>query len=282
MQSLASKWTQNQRAELSGLFTFFGLAFGLPWVGWFALRLIPTLSSKGETLALFWLPAACSVAGFVAAAVEQGSAGLWRFSHRVFGCRVRPSTWALAILLPLVAGAMTFASHLTDLWHVGPIASAGLVSAATFANFWTGPLAEEFGWRGYLFSRLERRMSPLLAGLVIGPIWALWHFPLFYDSAFTHVASAVKFIGTTTAWSVVLAYLVDRARGSVLPSVLGHWTINTQSMLFASLLPALPHDRLPGGWPFCFAAISIAVLIAVVWQYESRRSRPALQRAASL
>lgn len=263
-----------QDGELLGLFTFFCLAFGIPWAGWVAFRLTPDPGPRFETLAMFWLPASCSLAGFVAATVEGGKKRLYEFSRRVFGYRISPLIWALAIVLPLAAGAITFVTHLPDLWPGKPIALARLGSFVTFANFWTGPISEEFGWRGYLSNRLQRHMPPVLAGLVIGPIWSLWHVPLFYDGPFAHFDSALKFIATTTAWSVTLSLLVELARGSVLPSVLAHWTINNQVFLFALLLPAVPHDRLPGGWPFCCASILIATAAVLVFPRLLPESSP--------
>ena len=253
-----------QRGESLGLLTFFCLAFGIPWAGWIALRLIPNPNHSLETLAMLWLPASCSLAGFAAATAEGGKQGLYAFGRRVLSYHVSPLIWVLAIVLPLSAGAATFVTHAPDLWPGGPIALARLGSVLTFVNFWTGPISEEFGWRGYLSSRLQRHMSPVMAGLVIGPIWSLWHVPLFYDGPFAHLDSGLKFIATTTAWSVTLSLLVEFARGSVLPSVLAHWAINNQVFVFALVLPAVPRDRLPGGWPFCCASVIVATMVSLI------------------
>ena len=37
-------------------------------------------------------------------------------------------------------------------------------------------IAEELGWRGYLQEQIERRIGSSLTPLVVGLIWALWHF----------------------------------------------------------------------------------------------------------
>lgn len=42
-----------------------------------------------------------------------------------------------------------------------------------------GPLGEEMGWRGFLLKRLLLQGDTLKAGLGLGFIWSLWHFPLF-------------------------------------------------------------------------------------------------------
>jgi membrane protease YdiL (CAAX protease family) len=246
-----------------GLAVFFLVAFGIPWAGWIGSRL---LHSSGDTLSFLVFPAACSLAGFAAALAEGGWAGLLAFARRVFNPRVSPWLFLAAFGLPVVAGLLTYSDHASDLLQGGAPHFAKLLGVASLANWWTGPLAEEFGWRGYLLERLCRRVSPLVAGLIIGPVWAAWHIPLFYDSVFAHLPSALQFLGWVTAWSVVLALLVARAKGSVLVSVLGHWSINAQPGLFFALLPAIAHDTVPGGLAYCLASIAVAVVIAFLWR----------------
>ena len=101
---------------------------------------------------------------------------------------------------------------------------------------------------------------------MVGVVWTLWHLPLFYDSAFADAPSAAKYLATTTAWSVTLALLVSRARGSVLPAVACHWAINSQVIIFHAALPQVAHERLPGGWEFCAVSVVVAALLAMVWR----------------
>jgi membrane protease YdiL (CAAX protease family) len=46
--------------------------------------------------------------------------------------------------------------------------------------FFLGPFPEEFGWRGYVLDRLQSRWSALKSSLILGVIWASWHWPLFF------------------------------------------------------------------------------------------------------
>jgi hypothetical protein len=52
-----------------------------------------------------------------------------------------------------------------------------------------GRLAGAIGWprpwlvaAGYLLPRLLQRYSPLTSALVLGVIWEVWHFPLYYHT----------------------------------------------------------------------------------------------------
>lgn len=52
--------------------------------------------------------------------------------------------------------------------------------------FWgliSGPLSEEFGWRGFLTDILFDKKKATRNALIIGFVWGLWHLPLFFYPA---------------------------------------------------------------------------------------------------
>ncbi|HEY2070498.1 MAG TPA: CPBP family intramembrane glutamic endopeptidase [Rhizomicrobium sp.] len=247
-----------------GLAVFFLIAFGVPWAGWIYWRQRMSLDHMFDSFATLWFTAAPSIAGFVAAFVEGGAAGLGQFARRVFNLRFPVWIWLAMLALPLLAGLLTFIDHPGDLLAGGAPKFARALAAATLLNFFTGPIAEEFGWRGYLLGTFGKKLRPVFAGLAIGPIWALWHLPIFYDSVFATLPSALSYVLWTTAWSVVLCVLVTRARGAVLPSVLGHWMVNAAPSVFFALLPALPGEKQPGGFAFMLASVAVAAVVALL------------------
>jgi membrane protease YdiL (CAAX protease family) len=274
MSDVAQKSDDVSRPRL-GLTVFILIAFGAAWTGWIIQRRTIGLEHMFDSFATYWFSAAPSVAGFVAAAAEGGWKGLRSFALRVFNLRFPGRIWLLALFLPLAAALLTFTGHLPDLWHGGTPKFAAVLATASFANFFTGPIAEEFGWRGYLLGRLCRHRRPVVAGLLIGPIWAAWHIPLFYDSVFAHVQSAVGYLSWVMAWSVVLALIVARARGGVLPSILGHWFLNALPLIFFALLPGLPGERQPGGVAFPIASVAVATVVAWAWRSVKWQPAPA-------
>jgi len=98
---------------------------------------------------------------------------------------------------------------LLDRWRPGGdgVGPADLVSAGSGGTLLIGILGgivEEPGWRGYAQEGLQRRMPVLLASLVVGVFWALWHVPLFLIEG-TYQAGLGW--GTPAFWSFHLAII---------------------------------------------------------------------------
>jgi len=83
-----------------------------------------------------------------------------------------------------------------------------------------GPLAEELGWRGYLLPRLLRKHTPLNASILVGVVWAAWHFEIFFHS----VAADALFAAAAVALSILMTVLFLHTRGSVLLAITMHGT----------------------------------------------------------
>jgi membrane protease YdiL (CAAX protease family) len=85
---------------------------------------------------------------------------------------------------------------------------------------------EEPGWRGFAQPLLQHKYSPLVAGLILGAVWALWHVPLNLNG---YYASGVGGIITrlfTIPYGVFFAWMFNRSRGSLLPVWLLHGMSN--------------------------------------------------------
>ncbi|MGQ0604894.1 MAG: CPBP family intramembrane glutamic endopeptidase [Anaerolineales bacterium] len=84
---------------------------------------------------------------------------------------------------------------------------------------------EEIGWRGFVLPRLQARYNALASTLILGVIWGLWHLPKFL-SHFDLVAFG-WFMLHTLAFAVILTWLYNSTRGSLLLVAICHAAINT-------------------------------------------------------
>lgn len=138
---------------------------------------------------------------------------------------IRHAGWLwLACLLPWLSAAATVGLWLREgggeevTWSLGdarrllaPGASAGVLSA----------IAEEFGWRGFLFPALCAYFPPLRAALLTGGVAAVWH----AAPVFLGVPGVGRAVGSpllpipalvAVPWALVAGWLHLRSRGSLL------------------------------------------------------------------
>lgn len=91
--------------------------------------------------------------------------------------------------------------------------------------FLVSALLEEIGLSGYALDRLQARMRPFLASLVLGAFWALWHVP-----ALLQVGRSAEWIVWWCLWSisarVIMVWLYNGSRASVMAVVVCHAASN--------------------------------------------------------
>jgi len=100
---------------------------------------------------------------------------------------------------------------------------------------------EEPGWRGFALPRLQQRHSPLVATLILGLAWGVWHIPLYGPAGFV-VPLILAFFYT---------WLYNKT-GSVLLCILLH----------ASFTPAQDHLLLTADSPTVDVVLLVTYLVA--------------------
>ena len=73
-------------------------------------------------------------------------------------------------------------------------------------------LGEELGWRAYALPRLQHR-SALIAALVIGVLWGLWHVPTFIAQGHTGT-DLVPLVVSPIAASVLFTWVYNSTGGA--------------------------------------------------------------------
>ncbi len=168
--------TSNVRAFLKQhrLIAFFVIAFALSWYPWIIAV------ARGRTSGPN--PLGPLVAGIIMTAIVSGGSGRRGFFWRLIRCRVGVKWYALAfavpVLLCLVAVAITLC--FVSRSRVSPLTidkMRELPERFVFILLFIG-LGEEPGWRGFALPQLQTKHSPIIASLILAPIWAIWHLPL--------------------------------------------------------------------------------------------------------
>lgn len=130
-----------------------------------------------------------------------------------------------------------------------------------FFVFWFGPLPEELGWRGFALDRLQIRQNALVASLILGSVWALWHVPLFfipgtfqYELGFES-SRAWIFLLSNVPLSVLITWVFNNTARSTLSAVLIHYTGNLTGAL-------LPKSNLVAGLELVLLTVAAAIVVA--------------------
>ena len=144
-----------------------------------------------------------------------------------------------------------------------------------------GPLGEEPGWRGFALPRLQPLHGPLVGSIILGILWALWHLPLFWSGVWTPptIPNIVMFILMITALTIIMTWVFNNAKGSLLITMLMHASFNT----FADhiVVPAFPaailneYPLLPELIGFGLGAV---VIVALTRGRLSYRTLPRIRR----
>ena len=222
---------------------FFALAYGITWlfhlplalsaagVGWWAYDppgsvyyLLIILGSFG--------PAA---AGLVTLAATTGAGGVTELLRGCVRWRV-PVVWYLVavagvLMLPTIATFAVPGAAAHFAFSSGAIVTI-VINLVTFQLF-VGALGEEPGWRGFALPRMQLRYGPLVASLLLGVIWAGWHAPLLLlpdwadNKGGMTVWTVTQYVLMVVAISVLMAWIYNRARATVLLMILFHAAANT-------------------------------------------------------
>jgi membrane protease YdiL (CAAX protease family) len=134
--------------------------------------------------------------------------------------------------LPVIAvvGAIVALALVATAVADGPLGKDGAPGSG-FAGFWLAMLAagygEELGWRGLAVPRLLERTDALRTSLLVGALWAAWHWPLFvlYDTFDLGLGGVLPWLGALLCASVVFTWLVISTAGVVAPVML-HAAVN--------------------------------------------------------
>lgn len=217
------------------------LTFILTWTFWFPV----VLYSQGVIelpLPIIWLVLGSfgpTVAAFLLTLKNEGKKAVMALLKKGFDFRIG-GVWYFIIflLIPLLVIAAIFVDVVLGgqmpetILQVSPWLIVPMFIGLFFVG---GSFNEEFGWRGYLLVKLQQKNTALVASLMIGVIWAIWHLPMFYIDVDGFGQKFIPFwlyFISTVSLSIIFTWLHNNTKGSLFTALLFHTAANMSFNLF--------------------------------------------------
>ena len=185
---------------------------------------------------------------------------------------------ALALLSIAISGLFgRCASFDTTAYAASSFPLLGLIVIKfLYQFFFFNATGEEAGWTGFARPRLQAHVSPLIAALTVALFWAPWHAFLWYAEG-QNVLSLGFWIERYTdliPFSIVLGWLYNRSKGSILVVGIAHAAANT----VVDILPDLDWHVFT---MTMYAAALVVILVDRMWK-TLPVGNPAVYSSASM
>ncbi len=188
---------------------------------------------------------------------ESKSAGVRDLLKRALDYRrIRAKVWyvPLTLLMPAISLLTYGMMRLTG--TPIPVPQFSLPAAlATFLAFCLAGLAEELGWSGYVIDPLQDRWGALRASVLVGVVWAVWHYV-----SLIQVHRSTTWIAWwslyTVALRVLIVWLYNNTGHSVFAATVFHALSNVSSVTYSSCFD----PRVTG-----LIVAFVATIVVIVW-----------------
>jgi uncharacterized protein len=273
------------------LVAFFVMAYAFSWLVWapwvlggdgaglLPINISQTASGYLNATAILAGP---TLAAFIMTATTEGREGVRRLLGRYVLWRVGLRWYMFALIgVPLIMllGTMVYSMELPNLGALGgPSYLFSYLLSFALVTVLGGPLLEEGGWRGFALPRMERLHGPLLASLILGILWALWHLPEFLVPSWTaamgggNIVDITLFTITAVTFTIVITWVFNNTRASLLLAILVHASIDTFGGTLAAIFPA---KAVTSAFPYMIGFGVVALVLIVL-----TRGRLAYERLA--
>ena len=164
---------------------------------------------------------------------EEKFGGVKRLLSRFFDYkRIKQKIWYVPIifLMPLLYILTYGVMRLIGLplpaeWHIP------FLTPLLFIGFFIAAAGEELGYMGYVIDPMQDRWNALKTCLIVGPVWAIWHFPSMIQIGQTPTLMALGFIATVS-FRILYVWLYNNTGRSVFAVILFHAIGNTGRSVF--------------------------------------------------
>lgn len=229
---------------IKSILAFVAIAYAISWAIWLTgMASISGLTGiNDERFAGFLLAGSFgpTAAALIVTGFTGGRAAVIGLLKRVILVKVNWRVYVVAFFLLPAIGLVFYLvlgiSAKIALWKIAATMIA-LVPVNAFLGgiiFGVGPLGEEMGWRGFLQSRLQGRLRSIPMAIIVGLVWACWHFPAFRFADFRNGLSWSQFVVLYPISTILIAFIMGHlwrwSNGSLFIAIFFHAVLNTSAV----------------------------------------------------
>ena len=245
---------------------YFALAFAISWGAMLILagpHGIPAPADQRVMLAMM-MPLGPSIAGLLLTGLVSGRIGFRELGYRLLKWKVDARWYAVALLTaPLSTVVVLLVFLLFSSAFAPSILTSGdkvsLILLGTGGGLMVG-FCEELGWTGFAISRMRLRYGLITTGLILGLLWGLWHFLMFWESdsfsgSLTLALLLARLFSWLPAYRILMVWVYDRTK-SLLVVMLMHVSLVVTSIII--------NPSLVGGEGLAFILVRAVVIWMIV------------------
>ncbi len=204
---------------------------------------------------------------------NQGILGLKNLFKRLLLFKTKPLVVIVALLSPilisLLASFIGFKIFNTD-WPVSFTASSIISNGLMISAVYLFINTEEIVWRGLVFDSLYKKFGFIKSCLILGPIWWLFHIPLFlYPGGHQAGYGFLEFSIIVIASTIILGWIYVNSQRSLVYVHLHHQLLNGFGQAFP-IFPIFIAGNLIPLWVFCTLLLLLAVVLLTI-NFKARK-----------
>ena len=226
----------------SNLILFFAITLAWTWICGFIPVILGITGTPIGTFIFYFGGGAPSVVGLFIVFLTYSRAERRDYFKRCFSLKYMEWKWPVIVFsifsiistVCIYIGVNILGYDMPGMDYIHAIIGNPLmVPLVILISLVSGPLNEEFGWRGYALDKLIVRFGFLKASLLLGFIWAIWHlawyftpgqaqYNLLQDSLF----DALMMVPSLMLLSVFVSFVYIKTKRSILAGALVHMFSN--------------------------------------------------------
>ena len=236
------------RRPFVGPMLFFIFVFCWTWAFWIPAAASGISVQTGPGRLLLVLGLLGPMLGGIGFTYATRTSGDWRdYWLRVFDVGRIPARWCaiillfapmlftIAVLLDLASGGGDAVAQIS-LMFTSFFSAPSTIAPFLLVTLVNGPIPEELGWRGYVLDRLQMQWSAVMASVILGVLWAIWHVPLFFLHGMKHDVGIRSlwvwlFVLQTIPVTIMFTWIFNNTSRSTLGAILFHFMANVTAEL---------------------------------------------------